>query len=60
MKKAIFFLLGVFAYIGVQSQTTLTEAVDFTIKDVNGVSYHLFDILDNRNQYVLLDFYSVT
>lgn len=41
------------------AQTPLTEAVDFTAKDVEGNQHHLFDILD-ADKYVLIDFFSVT
>lgn len=37
-------------------QTTLTEAVDFTVTDCHGQTYNLFDILD-RSQAVFIDFF---
>ena len=43
-----------------KAQTPLTEAVDFTVKDVYGTQYQLFDILDNQQKYVFIDFFSVT
>ncbi len=60
MKKLIFgSLLGIFS-LGVFAQTPLEEAVDFTAKDVHGNVIHLFDILDQQEKYVLIDFFSVT
>jgi len=44
----------------VKAQTPLTEAVDFAVKDIHGVQHHLFDILDNDEKYVLMDFFSPT
>ena len=43
-----------------KAQTPLTEAVDFTVKDIHGTQYQLFDILDNQQKYVFIDFFSVT
>ncbi len=37
-------------------QTTLTEAVDFTVTDCHGQTYNLFEILD-RGQAVFIDFF---
>ena len=53
MKKvtALFSLLFAgFAF----GQTTLTNAVDFTVKDTDGKSYTLFTLL-GQNKYVLVD-----
>jgi len=59
--KYIGLIIVSFLYsLAVSAQTPLTEAVDFTAKDVYGVQHHLFDILDNQQQYVLIDFFSVT
>jgi thiol-disulfide isomerase/thioredoxin len=60
MKKLIFASLFGFFSLGLFAQTPLEEAVDFTAKDVHGNVIHLFDILDNQQQYVLIDFFSVT
>jgi len=58
MKKYLL-LITVFLSISLaKSQTPLEQAVDFSSKDINGVTRHLFDILDNQNQYVLIDFFS--
>ncbi|MDQ3051203.1 MAG: T9SS type A sorting domain-containing protein [Bacteroidota bacterium] len=39
-----------------RAQTNLTQAVDFTVTDVNGVVHNLFDILNN-GQHVCIDFF---
>jgi len=59
MKKL--YLLSLFAaatlsFQTAKAQTTLTQAVDFTVTDVNGVVYNLFDIL-NGGQHVCIDFF---
>lgn len=60
MKKL--FSLSLFSLFNllIFAQTPLDEAVDFNSKDVHGVPHHLFDILDNQDKYVLIDFFSVT
>lgn len=60
MKYFNLILISVLFSSVVSAQTPLTEAVDFTAKDIYGVQHHLFDILDNQQQYVLIDFFSVT
>jgi len=52
-------LLLLFSWVAF-AQTPLEEAVDFSAKDVHGTTHHLYDILDNQQQYVLIDFFSVT
>ncbi len=42
------------------AQCPLTEAVDFTVTDLEGNEYQLFDILDNQEKYVLIDFFFTT
>jgi len=56
MKRILLFLL-VFVGIGFSSysQTAQTVAEDFTVKDLDGNTYHLFDILD-AGKYVFLEF----
>lgn len=39
------------------SQTTLDTAVNFTVKDVNGINWELFNILD-EGKIVVIDFFS--
>ena len=41
---------------GLNAQTSLTQAVDFTATDIHGNQIHLFDILDS-GQAVLIDFF---
>ncbi|NOR86378.1 MAG: hypothetical protein GQ527_02090 [Bacteroidales bacterium] len=60
MKRFFITLFSIFVLASTQAQTPLTEAVDFTAKDVHGNLHQLFDILDNQGKYVLIDFYSVT
>lgn len=60
MNKLIITSLFTIFSLGIWAQTPLTEAVDFTSKDVHGQTHSLFDILDNQNKYVLIDFFSVT
>lgn len=44
---------------GADSQTSLTQAVDFTVTDINGNEHTLFDYLD-AGKYVCLDFLFTT
>lgn len=60
MKYFGFLIIGLLFFSALSAQTPLTEAVDFTAKDVHGTQHHLFDILDNQQQYVMIDFFSVT
>ncbi len=64
MKKLFFALLMLLTINGIfttaKAQCPLTEAVDFTATDLEGVEYNLFDILDNQNKYVLIDFFFTT
>lgn len=59
MKKVFTLILVLAMGFGLKAQTSLTEAVDFTVTDVHGTEVHLFDILDN-GQYVLIDFFYTT
>jgi len=56
MKKLTFLVAMLFATTFGFSQTPLTEAVDFTSTDINGVEINLFEILDG-GQYVCIDFF---
>jgi thiol-disulfide isomerase/thioredoxin len=55
MKKL---LLTIFAFsaIAVNAQTSLTTAVDFTAKDIDGNTFNLFNKLD-EGKYVFIDFF---
>ena len=47
-------------YVGSFAQTSLTEAVDFHIKTVEGVVIDLFPLLDDQNKIVVIDFFSTS
>ena len=56
MRKILFFIIA-FVGIGLSSysQTSQTVAEDFTVQDLDGNTYNLFDILD-AGKYVYLEF----
>ena len=57
MKKLFTLIIAIFLCINVKAQTSLTEAVNFTVTECYGEEeITLFDILD-RGQYVLIDFF---
>jgi uncharacterized Rossmann fold enzyme len=61
MKKR--YLLSIFTAIilatcQVSAQTNLTQAVDFTVTDVDGNVHNLFNLLSN-GQHVCIDFFSL-
>jgi len=56
MKRFTLIVALLFTVTFAFSQTPLTEAIDFTATDFNGVEYDLFDILDG-GQYVCIDFF---
>lgn len=59
MKKIYTFILASFLFGGItKAQTNLTQAVDFTVTDLQGNSHNLFSILA-QNKYVCLDFWFV-
>jgi len=61
MIKKLILLLAVTLIIGsANAQTTLTEAVDFSVKTIYGESIWLFPLLDDENQIVVIDFFSTT
>ena len=53
MKKLLSILIAVMFSLGLNAQTTLTEAPDFTATDYFGKEIHLYEILED-GQYVLL------
>jgi hypothetical protein len=60
MKKFSIVILSLLLYLGVKSQTPLTEAVDFHIKTTEGVTIDLFPLLDVENKIVVIDFFSTS
>ena len=56
MKKITLFLGLLLATTFSVAQTNLTEAVDFTATDIEGVEHNLFSILEG-GQYVCIDFF---
>lgn len=61
MKKLVLLMVALITFGLKQgnAQTTLTQAVDFTVTDVNGDTWNLFDIL-NGGQHVCIDFFFTT
>lgn len=59
MKRLLLLVIALMSGLGLNAQTNLNEAVDFTATDVHGTQVHLFDILDG-GQYVLIDFFFTT
>ena len=53
MKKLLSILIAVMFSLGLNAQTELTEAPDFTATDYSGNEIHLYEILEG-GQYVLL------
>jgi thiol-disulfide isomerase/thioredoxin len=60
LKKLIFLTLTVIITASVFSQTTLTEAVDFHVKTIEGTPIYLFPLLDEEHQIVVVDFFSTS
>ncbi len=59
MKKLLTTLL-ILLSLAAFSQTTLTEAVDFHVKTIDGETIYLFPILDDSQQIVVIDFFSTS
>jgi peroxiredoxin len=59
MKRLFFFLVLISIVWKVSAQTLLTIAKDFSVKDTEGTTHHLFDYLDS-NHFVLLDFFTTS
>lgn len=57
MKKILLLLCFCSFLIGAQAQISLTNAVDFTVTDHDGVTHNLQSYLDD-DKYVLLDFFA--
>lgn len=56
MRKGLFVIMVLAFCITLKAQTSLNEAVDFQVTDINGESIRLFELLD-RGQYVLINFF---
>lgn len=59
MKKFFTFLMFLWFAVPVSAQTSLTVAEDFTVTDLDGNSFNLFNTL-NSNKFVLIDFFYCT
>lgn len=56
MKKSIFLFVFISSILISFAQTTLTQAVDFTVTDTKGTQHNLFDYL-NAGKFVCVDFF---
>lgn len=59
MKKIYSIIAGLALAVTMNAQTTLTNAVDFTVTDLNGNSHNLFALL-NSGKSVCIDFFFTT
>jgi hypothetical protein len=58
MKKILLAIIISFGITGISfSQTSLDTAVNFTVKDVSGINWELFELLD-EGKIVVIDFFS--
>ena len=61
MRKTFpFLLLFIFIPFLLKSQASIDTAVNFNIKALDGTTINLFQILDEENKIVVIDFFSVT
>ena len=60
MKRISIFIISLLFSLGLASQTTLTEAVDFNVKTIEGVTIDLFTLLDVQNKIVVIDFFTTS
>jgi len=60
MKKISSFIILLFLLSTISAQTTLTEAVDFLVKDTEGDITELFPLLDEENKIVVIDFFTTS
>lgn len=58
--KKLTLLLSLLFSLTVFAQTTLTEAVDFHVKTIDGETIYLFPLLDSNQQIVVIDFFSTS
>lgn len=59
MKKLTALFAGLALAFTMNAQTTLTNAVDFTVTDLSGTSHNLFSLL-NSGKHVCIDFFFTT
>lgn len=59
MKKIFLFLMASYLSFGVTGQTLLDTAVYFSVKDTEGNTLDLFDILA-EDKIVVIDFFSTS
>jgi len=59
MKNIYLIILVSLLNSSINAQTSLTTAVDFTVIDIHGETYSLFELLDS-GKYVILDFFFTT
>ena len=63
MKKLVLLFIGMVLLMetnGLLAQTTLDTAVNFHVKTIDGEPIWLFDLLDNDNKIVVIDFFSTS
>lgn len=59
MKKLLPIVVFIFTISFSGAQTTLTTATDFSVKDIDGNTIHLFELLD-AGYFVCIDFFSTS
>lgn len=59
MRISLYILLLLVLTTTIRAQTTIDTAVDFSAKDINGQTHHLYSILGNGNM-VVIDFFSTS
>ena len=59
MKKLLSIIIAVMFSFGLNAQTELTQAPDFTATDYFGNEINLYEILEG-GQHVLINFYTTT
>jgi len=59
LKSTVYLFLFMFASVFLRAQTPLDTAVNFTVKDVNGVTHRLNEYLE-QDKIVVIDFFTIT
>ncbi|MEZ5083866.1 MAG: hypothetical protein R2750_10520 [Bacteroidales bacterium] len=59
MKKLGFIFILFFFVMALSAQTSLDTAQNFTVKDIYGNTFELYDILDS-GKIVVIDFFATT